>query len=133
MVNFVTPTLEEIIARACETYGSDAQDTILRAYARAEAAHSGQKRASNEPYIVHCLAVAGILSDLNLDPAALAAALLHDVVEDSLTTVQDLRAEFGQEVSMLVDGVTKLAQFDQASGRRLDFETQESESLRKMF
>jgi GTP pyrophosphokinase len=133
MVKIATPTLEEIIARACETYGLEAQDQIVRAYNRAEAAHAGQKRVSGEPYIVHSLAVAGILSDLNLDPATLAAGLLHDVVEDSLTTVHDLEVEFGQEVAMLVDGVTKLAQFDEVSGRRLDFETQESESLRKMF
>jgi guanosine-3',5'-bis(diphosphate) 3'-pyrophosphohydrolase len=131
MVKIATPTLEEIIARACEDYGSDAQDTILRAYARAEAAHSGQKRASGEPYIVHCLAVAGILSDLNLDPAALAAGLLHDVVEDSLTSVHDLEVEFGKEVATLVDAVTKLAQFDGISGRSLADE--ESESLRKLF
>jgi GTP diphosphokinase / guanosine-3',5'-bis(diphosphate) 3'-diphosphatase len=133
MVKIATPTLEEMIARASEPYGPEAQGQIMRAYNRAEAAHAGQKRASGEPYMVHSLAVAGILSDLNLDPATLAAGLLHDVVEDSLTTVHDLEVEFGQEVAMLVDGVTKLAQFDEVSGRRLDFETQESESLRKMF
>ncbi len=131
MVKIATPTLKEIIARACETYGSEAEDTITRAYARAEAAHSGQKRASGEPYIVHCLAVAGILSDLNLDPAAIAAGLLHDVVEDSLTTVHDLEVEFGHEVATLVDAVTKLAQFDVISGRPLADD--ESESLRKLF
>jgi GTP diphosphokinase / guanosine-3',5'-bis(diphosphate) 3'-diphosphatase len=131
MVDFATPSLEEIISRACETYGSEAQDCILRAYARAEAAHSGQKRASGEAYIVHCLAVAGILSDLNLDPAAIAAGLLHDVVEDSLTTVKDLEIEFGKEVATLVDAVTKLARFDGISGRPLADD--ESESLRKLF
>jgi GTP pyrophosphokinase len=75
--------------------------------------------------------VAGILSDLNLDPAAIAAGLLHDVVEDSLTTVKDLEIEFGKEVATLVDAVTKLAQLDGISGRSLADE--ESESLRKLF
>ena len=111
MVKVALPTLDEMIARACESYGPEAQDKISRAYARAEAAHASQKRVSGEPYLTHCLAVAGILSDLNLDPATIAAGLLHDVVEDSLITVHDLEVEFGQEVAMLVDGVTKLAPY----------------------
>jgi guanosine-3',5'-bis(diphosphate) 3'-pyrophosphohydrolase len=134
MVKIPIPTLDEIIARACETYGSEARDKISRAYVRAEAAHAGQKRESKEPYLTHCHAVAGILSDLNLDPATLAAGLLHDVVEDSLVTVQDLEVEFGKEVASLVDGVTKLTQLDQTSEMRAgNREDRESESLRKMF
>ena len=117
MVKVALPTLDEMIARACESYGPEAQDKISRAYRRAEEAHAGQKRASGEPYLTHCLAVAGLLSDLNLDPATIAAGLLHDVVEDSLITVHDLEVEFGQEVAMLVDGVTKLAPYDGISGQ----------------
>jgi GTP diphosphokinase / guanosine-3',5'-bis(diphosphate) 3'-diphosphatase len=133
MVKVALPTLDEMIARACQNYGPEAQDKISRAYRRAEEAHASQKRASGEPYLTHCLAVAGLLSDLNLDPATIAAGLLHDVVEDSLITVHDLEVEFGQEVAMLVDGVTKLAPYDGISGQMLNFEDQESESLRKMF
>jgi len=134
MVKIPVPTLEEITARACETYGPEAQDKISRAYARAESAHAGQKRESGEPYLTHCHAVAGILSDLNLDPAAIAAGLLHDVVEDTLLSVRDLEVEFGKEVASLVDGVTKLTQLGQTSEQRVDDrEDRESESLRKMF
>jgi GTP pyrophosphokinase len=105
---------------------------IQDAYGLAERAHDGQARSSGEPYIQHCLAVAKILADLNLDPGVIAAGLLHDVVEDSLITIDDLKRRFGPEVSHLVDGVTKLSQIDQlaAAARRDD---QESESLRKMF
>ncbi|MEO5533687.1 MAG: bifunctional (p)ppGpp synthetase/guanosine-3',5'-bis(diphosphate) 3'-pyrophosphohydrolase [Pseudolysinimonas sp.] len=81
---------------------------IERAYAAAEKAHSGQKRKSGEPYITHPVAVAQILADLGIGPKTLAAALLHDTVEDTDYTLDMLRAEFGDEVAMLVDGVTKL-------------------------
>ena len=84
MVKIPIPSLDEITARACETYGLEARDKINRAYARAEVTHANQRRESGEPYLTHCHAVAGILSDLNLDPATIAAGLLHDVVEDSL-------------------------------------------------
>ena len=135
MVKIVTPTLEEIIHRTSETYGPEAEDTIRRAYARASVAHANQKRESGEPYLTHCHAVAGILSDLNLDPATIAAGILHDVVEDnSEISISDLEVEFGKEVAMLVDGVTKLTLLDETSGQRLgDREDPESESLRKMF
>jgi GTP pyrophosphokinase len=104
---------------------------IEHAYAVAERAHAGQMRQSGEPYVHHCLAVAKILCDLNLDPAVIAAGILHDVVEDSLITVADLRQDFGNEVAYLVDGVTKLGQIDQLATARRD--DRESESLRKMF
>jgi guanosine-3',5'-bis(diphosphate) 3'-pyrophosphohydrolase len=85
-------------------------DTALleRAYATAEKAHRGQKRKSGEPYITHPVAVAQILADLGIGSKTLAAALLHDTVEDTDYTLDMLRAEFGDEVAMLVDGVTKL-------------------------
>ncbi len=85
-------------------------DTALveRAYAAAEKAHSGQKRKSGEPYITHPVAVAQILADLGIGPVTLAAALLHDTVEDTDYTLEKLRKDFGEEIAMLVDGVTKL-------------------------
>ena len=81
---------------------------IERAYTVAERAHAGQKRQSGEPYITHPLAVAQILADLGIGSKTIAAALLHDTVEDTAYTLDQLRADFGDEVAMLVDGVTKL-------------------------
>lgn len=81
---------------------------IERAYAAAEKAHSGQKRRSGEPYITHPLAVAQILADLGIGSKTVAAALLHDTVEDTEYTLEQLRSDFGDEIAMLVDGVTKL-------------------------
>ena len=81
---------------------------LERAYATAEKAHSGQKRKSGEPYITHPVAVAQILADLGIGSKTLAAALLHDTVEDTDYTLDMLRRDFGDEVAMLVDGVTKL-------------------------
>jgi len=84
------------------------REQILRAYQVAELAHRGQKRASGEPYITHCLAVAAILTEMRIPPAVITAGLLHDTVEDTKVTLEDLRREFGDEVTRLVDGVTKL-------------------------
>ena len=81
---------------------------IERAYAAAEQAHDGQKRKSGEPYITHPVAVAQILADLGIGPKTIAAALLHDTVEDTDYTLDQVRADFGDEIAMLVDGVTKL-------------------------
>jgi len=81
---------------------------IERAYASAEKAHSGQKRKSGEPYITHPVAVAQILADLGIGSKTIAAALLHDTVEDTDYTLDMVRADFGDEIGMLVDGVTKL-------------------------
>jgi GTP pyrophosphokinase len=81
---------------------------IERAYTAAERAHDGQKRRSGEPYITHPVAVAQILADLGIGPKTVAAALLHDTVEDTDYTLDLLRADFGDEIAMLVDGVTKL-------------------------
>src|SRR5690606_18621295 len=81
---------------------------IERAYTAAEKAHSGQKRRSGEPYITHPLAVAQILADLGIGSKTVAAALLHDTVEDTDYTLEQLRGDFGDEIAMLVDGVTKL-------------------------
>ena len=107
---------------------------VERAYEQALLAHDGQKRASGEPYVDHCVAVARMLAELGLDHRTVVAGLLHDVVEDTDWTVQDVSKQFDDEVARLVDGVTKLAYIDTMSkmGRR-DIEAQEAESLRKMF
>src|SRR5581483_2240669 len=81
---------------------------LERVYEVADHAHEGQRRASGESYIEHPLAVAGILADLEMDRQTIAAALLHDVVEDTSVTTEQVAAEFGEEIAGLVDGVTKL-------------------------
>jgi guanosine-3',5'-bis(diphosphate) 3'-pyrophosphohydrolase len=98
---------------------------IERAYTVAERCHRGQKRQSGEPYITHPVAVAQILADLGIGPKTLAAALLHDTVEDTGYPLDELRAEFGDEVAMLVDGVTKLDKVKYG-------ESAQAETVRKM-
>ena len=83
-------------------------EMIQKAYELANNAHNGVCRRSGEPYICHPLAVARLVLDLGMDSESIAAALLHDVVEDTPTTLDDLKAAFGEEVALLVDGVTKL-------------------------
>lgn len=114
---------------------------ILRAFDFAHQAHQGQTRQSGEPYFLHPLEVAEILSDLEMDTASIVAALLHDVVEDCGIPLEKIEKEFGKEVASLVDGVTKLklADFDlsrpeEASRKRRDVETRRrAENLRKIF
>jgi len=91
------------------------REQILRAYHYAEAAHVGQTRVSGEPYITHCVAVAGILADMRVPPAVVIAGLLHDTVEDTSVTLEDIRREFGDEITKLVDGVTKLTNLPRVS------------------
>lgn len=85
------------------------KDLIERAYRKAEIAHAGQARKSGEPYFTHCVAVATILAEMKLDAEAIAAGLLHDVLEDTVITYDELREEFGSAVARLVDAVTKIA------------------------
>src|SRR5579884_3772011 len=101
---------------------------LMRVYDVADRAHEGQRRASGESYIEHPLAVAGILADLQMDRETIAAALLHDVVEDTSLTTEQVASEFGEEIASLVDGVTKLT--------RIPYQSKEEaqvENLRKMF
>ena len=100
---------------------------VIRAYQYAEAAHDGQYRKSGEAYITHPVAVATKLADLGLDTATIAAALLHDAVEDTDVTLADVEEHFGEEVAQLVDGVTKLDQLEVSSKQH-----QQAETLRKM-
>ena len=103
------------------------EDLIERAYQTAAQAHEGVCRRSGEPYITHPLSVAALLIDLGLDSESIAAALLHDVVEDTETTYVEIKAEFGEEVANLVDGVTKLGKITFST-----MEEQQAENLRKM-
>lgn len=91
------------------------RELVLRAYRLAEHAHEGQKRASGEPYVTHCVAVAGILAEMHVPAPVLAAGLLHDTVEDTSVTLDDLRLDFGEEITVLVDGVTKLTHLPRVS------------------
>lgn len=119
-----------------EVYLSAADITDIKAaYKLAVVAHAKQKRASGEPYITHCIAVAQMLADLKMDGEVIVAALLHDVPEDTDVTLKELEQQFGPTVAKLVDGVTKLKQASEQKGtpsssRR---ETQQTENLRKMF
>ncbi|HZZ65027.1 MAG TPA: HD domain-containing protein, partial [Candidatus Baltobacteraceae bacterium] len=117
------------LSRKVQTYDPSLDEAWLtRAYEMADHAHEGQRRASGESYIEHPLAVAGILADLEMDRQTIAAALLHDVVEDTSVTTEQVAAEFGEEIAALVDGVTKLT--------RIPYQSKEEaqvENLRKMF
>ncbi|MDD6344937.1 MAG: bifunctional (p)ppGpp synthetase/guanosine-3',5'-bis(diphosphate) 3'-pyrophosphohydrolase [Oscillospiraceae bacterium] len=101
---------------------------IVTAYKLAEKAHEGQFRSSGQPYIIHPLAVSFIVLELGMDTDTICAAMLHDVVEDTATTLNDIKNRFGQDVAMLVDGVTKLTKMSM-----FDKEQQQAENVRKIF
>jgi GTP diphosphokinase / guanosine-3',5'-bis(diphosphate) 3'-diphosphatase len=118
------------LKRIIQRYYPKLEDWALveKAYNFSQQAHSGQKRESGESYIIHPLGVVMILAELELDLVTVIAGLLHDVVEDTDITLEDIRKEFGEEVASLVDGVTKLSRLDFTSK-----EEQQAETLRKMF
>jgi GTP pyrophosphokinase len=103
------------------------QQVVRKAYERASSAHTGQRRLSGEEYVNHPLEVAAILADLELDAPTIAAALLHDTVEDTALTAEEVEREFGPEVARLVDGVTKLGRIALRSDQQ-----QQAENIRKM-
>lgn len=110
---------------------------IARAYERAEAAHAGQTRKSGEPYFTHCVAVANILAEMKLDAEAIAAALMHDIIEDTDITYEEIAGEFGHTVADLVQGVTKLTKLPinlekEPNGKRPRDSDRELEYIRKM-
>ena len=84
------------------------EDLLVRAYRFSERAHLGQKRLSGEDYVSHCVEVAKILADLQLDSVTVASGLIHDVVEDTAVTVEEVEREFGREIASIVDGLTKI-------------------------
>lgn len=107
--------LERLLEQLPENYTLADRELIQRAYRVAEEAHSEQKRHSGEPYINHCLAVASILADLRVPPEVVAAGLLHDTVEDTTITLNDIKRDFGNTIAVLVDGVTKLTNLPRVS------------------
>ena len=120
--------MESVLMKIYEYYTGDDRDMLLRAYDFAREAHRNQKRASGEPYFIHPCAVAEILVDLGLDAETIAAALLHDVIEDTSATEDTVRENFGEEVLSLVEGVTKLDKIVFKSQ-----EEEEAENFRKIF
>ena len=121
-------TIESIIASVQEYQPQADIDLIQRAYELAESAHRGQTRVSGEAYIIHPLHVAQILTELHLDYETVSAALLHDVVEDTIYTNEQMQEMFGEEVAMLIDGVTKLGRIQYKSKEEVQLE-----NYRKMF
>lgn len=110
--------------------GASDLSLVTRAYTIATDAHAGVERKSGEAYITHPVAVATILADMQMDAETIAAALLHDVPEDTSVTLDDIRKQFGEKVARLVDGVTKLERIEWATGKE---DSSKAESLRKMF
>ena len=125
-------TLDSLVNELPKSYTPQDIALVRRAFELAATAHEGQLRKSGEAYIEHPLEVARILANLRLDSRTIAAALLHDVVEDTPTNVPDLVAEFGAEVASLVDGVTKLIGIDEMANLPSDSRDPKVESLRKM-
>ena len=120
--------MKNVLDKIYENYPEEEREMLLSAYKYAEQMHSNQKRASGEPYFTHPCAVAEILIDLGLDAPTVAAAFLHDVIEDTPATKDDIISRFGQEVYTLVDGVTKLD--------KIHYQTHEEEDIenfRKIF
>src|SRR5437868_7311668 len=106
---------------------NDDLEIIKKAYEYSLKVHTGQQRASGEPYLVHPLEVACVLAEMKLDPIAIVAGLLHDSVEDTSVTIVDIRKEFGEQVAHIVEGVTKISKIDFASS-----EERQAENVRKM-
>ena len=120
--------METVLEKIQQFYEGEDREMLLKAYKYAEDAHANQRRASGEPYFIHPCAVADILIELGLDAATIAAALLHDVIEDTDSTEEDVKREFGEEVLALVLGVTKLEKIVFKSK-----EEENAENFRKIF
>jgi GTP diphosphokinase / guanosine-3',5'-bis(diphosphate) 3'-diphosphatase len=119
------PVLEPLLSTVRSSHPKADLSIIERAYAVAEKAHRGQLRKSGDPYITHPLAVTSILAELGMTPDTLAAALLHDTVEDTAYSLKSMTSDFGDEIAMLVDGVTKLDKVTYG-------EAAQAETVRKM-
>ncbi len=126
----------DLIYRVQKYHPSDDISLIEKAYHVASLAHKDQVRKSGEPYIIHPLYVSIILADLEMDKETIAAGLLHDVIEDTIMTEEEIKEQFGEDVALLVDGVTKLEQLqitDENGNKALDRFEMQAENLRKMF
>jgi GTP diphosphokinase / guanosine-3',5'-bis(diphosphate) 3'-diphosphatase len=117
----------DLMKRMQENRPHDDLTIVKKAYDYSLKHHEGQTRASGEPYLIHPLEVALVLSEMKMDPVAIAAGLLHDSVEDTSVTIDDIRKEFGEQVAHIVEGVTKISKIDFATR-----EEQQAENLRKM-
>ena len=120
-------TIEKVIQKILKDDKQYDMSKIISAYEFAAKAHEGQKRSSGQDYIIHPLAVSYILLEIGMDTDTICAALLHDVVEDTPATLDDLKKRFGQDVAMLVDGVTKLSKIPTNTK-----EEQQAENIRKI-
>ncbi len=129
--SFTSPEVlyEDLVRSIRKYHPSDDISMVEKAYKIARDAHKDQKRKSGEPYIIHPLCVAIILADLELDKESIIAGILHDVVEDTVMTLDEITKDFGPEVALLVDGVTKLTQLSWS----MDKVEIQAENLRKMF
>ncbi len=124
--------LDQLLKLLPDHYSPGDRELVERAYRVAEQAHAGQKRASGELHITHCLAVAAILADLNMPSDVLAAALLHDTLEDTSLKLEDLQGEFGEDIAKLVFSVTKLTHLprvSRAGEEKVEAEQDETETL----
>ena len=119
--------MQNILSRLAANSTEAEQALVRKAYAYAAAAHAGQVRLSGEPYLSHPLAVAEVLAELGFDAHSVAAGLLHDTVEDTKVTLEEVDAEFGEQVADIVDGVTKISMMTFDSK-----EEQQAENIRKM-
>jgi guanosine-3',5'-bis(diphosphate) 3'-pyrophosphohydrolase len=119
--------IEDIVGKVTRNHPEADLDLLRRAYLFSAREHKGQTRASGEPYLVHPLEVANILADMRLDEVSVSTGLLHDVVEDTLVDLDTIRQYFGDEVTQLVDGLTKISQISNVS-----HEEQQAENVRKM-
>src|SRR5260370_34660461 len=117
----------ELMKRIQENRPEDDLSIVKKAYDYSLKHHEGQSRASGEPYLVHPLEVALVLAETKMDPVAIAAGLLHDSVEDTSVTIEDIEREFGEQVAHIVEGVTKISKIEFASK-----EERQAENVRKM-
>lgn len=128
MIKTPPSEIERVVDKVI-SYAPDTDlDLLWRAYDLVEEAHAGQMRATGEPYVTHVLSVADILADLGMEPETVAAALLHDVVEDTDTSLEELDAQFGEEIAHLVEGVTKITKI-----ARKGIQVSHAENMRNLF
>src|SRR5258708_37749105 len=127
--NVLTVTkFRDLLKTVAANRPSDDLEIINRAYDYSLKHHTGQTRASGEPYLVHPLEVAQVLAEMKLDSSSIAAGLLHDAIEDTEATREDIKAHFGEQVAHIVEGVTKIDKIEVATSK----EERQTENVRKM-